>query len=122
MKFPVVSLEEKKGTSVIFVQNKKEKLDVQFLKSFNPIISLFFAIGIVINIPESYPVSRVHHYLRIFTKNMCTLFSVFTMSSQLLWFLELPEKKVEAPFLFTFILQTSAYLTVYRSHTKLKLY
>ncbi|GFW21480.1 uncharacterized protein TNCV_1533031 [Trichonephila clavipes] len=121
MKAPVVSLNGKKGTSVIFVQNKKEKLDVQFLKSFNPIISLFFAIGIVINIPESYHLSRVHHYLRILIKNLCTLFTVFTVSSQLLWLLELPEKKVEAPFLFAFILQTSSYLTIYRSRHQIEI-
>ncbi|GFR22203.1 uncharacterized protein TNCT_451 [Trichonephila clavata] len=123
MKSPVVSLIEKKGThsSVIFVQNKKEKLDVQFLKSFNPIISLFFVVGIVIDIPEAYNLTRIHHYLRIFTKNLCSLFTVFTVSSQLLWLLELPEKKVEAPFLFAFILQTSAYLTIYRSRHQIEM-
>ncbi|GFU17295.1 uncharacterized protein NPIL_381281 [Nephila pilipes] len=115
MKFPVVPLNKKKGIRVIFIQNEKEKLDVQFLKSFSPIISLYFAIGIVINVPESYHSSRVYHHFGKFIKYACPLLSVFTLFSQLLWLFEFPEKKIEVPFLFVFILQNSAYFTVYRS-------
>ncbi|GBL86257.1 hypothetical protein AVEN_54243-1 [Araneus ventricosus] len=93
----------------------------EFLKSFSPILLLFYKKGVDIS---SYPrresnKSKKHIHLNIFIQigNMFVL--VFTVVCQLLWVLILPMKKIEGPLLLVFLIQISYYYFIRRSQNQI---
>ncbi|GBN96226.1 hypothetical protein AVEN_178990-1 [Araneus ventricosus] len=93
----------------------------EFLKSFSPILLLFYIKGVDIS---SYPrresnKSKKHMHFNIFIQigNMFVL--VFPAVCQLLWVLILPMKKIEGPLLLVFLIQISYYYLIRRSQNQI---
>ncbi|GBO31452.1 hypothetical protein AVEN_187692-1 [Araneus ventricosus] len=93
----------------------------EFLKSFSPILLLFYIKGVDISSNpwgESNK-SKKHILLKIFIQIGNMFVSVFPVVFQLLWVLILPMKKIEGPLLLVFVIQISSYYFIRKSQNKI---
>ncbi|GBN38717.1 hypothetical protein AVEN_66625-1 [Araneus ventricosus] len=93
----------------------------EFLKSFNPILLLFYINGVDISSHpwrESNKIKK-HILLKIFIQIGNMFVSVFPVVCQLLWVLILPMKKIECPFLLVLVMQICSYYFIRKSQNKI---
>ncbi|GBN38989.1 hypothetical protein AVEN_3433-1 [Araneus ventricosus] len=93
----------------------------EFLKSFSPILLLFYIKGVDINSNpwREYNKSKKHILLNIFIQTGNIFLLVFPVVFQLLWVLILPMKKIEGPLLLVFVIQISSYYFIRRSQNQI---
>ncbi|GBM51425.1 hypothetical protein AVEN_271332-1, partial [Araneus ventricosus] len=93
----------------------------EFLKSFSPILLLFYIKGVDISSNQwrESNKSKKHIHLNIFIEigNMFVL--VFPVVCQMLWVLIFPMKKKEGPVLLVFVIQISSYYFIRRSQNQI---
>ncbi|GIY51104.1 hypothetical protein CDAR_498361 [Caerostris darwini] len=98
-----------------------KRYNIEFLKSLDPIIFLFYLTGLEIVLPSSdlRRKNRLYIQLRRCVRCVCFGILVFPFFFQFFWFLALPEKKVEGALLFAFALQSTAWFSIRKHRRKL---
>ncbi|GBM77889.1 hypothetical protein AVEN_262384-1 [Araneus ventricosus] len=93
----------------------------EFLKSFNPILLIFYINGVDISscLGRESNKSKKHILLNIFIRIGNIFVLVFPVVCQVLWVLILPMKKIEGPLLLVFVIQISSYYFIRRSQNKI---
>ncbi|GBN87245.1 hypothetical protein AVEN_266248-1 [Araneus ventricosus] len=93
----------------------------EFLKSFSPILLLFYIKGVDISscLCRESNKSKKHIIMNTFIQIGNIFVLVFPVVCQLLWVLILPMKKIECPFLLVFVMQISSYYFIRRSQNQI---
>ncbi|GBN87869.1 hypothetical protein AVEN_56161-1 [Araneus ventricosus] len=106
---------------VISASENNRRSGKEFLKSFSPILLLFYINGVDLSL---YPwrVSNKNKkkiHFSVFIQIGCMSALVFPTVCQLLWVLILPMKKIEGPLLLVFVIQVSSYYFIRRSRNQI---